>query len=273
MAQLAANAAEIAALKAEKEALSRRVVKLEEELALAKLHRFAPRSEKHIDRLFNEAEIAADEDGSDDGAAAINVPDTGLPAVDRTLGKKRGRRPLPEDLPRERVEYDLPEDQKACPCCHGQMHRMGEAVTEQLHIEVKAKVLQNVRFKYACRHCDRTGINTPVVIAAMPTQPLPGSIATASRLAFALVHKYVDGTPLYRVVQTFERAGVPISRGALAHWVIGSREKHLHRIYEALKLRLRSHPLIHGDETYRSGPEGKEQGSHQHVVHVGIPQR
>jgi hypothetical protein len=35
---------------------------------------------------------------------------------------------------------------------------MGEAVTEQLHIEVKAKVLQNVRFKYACRHCDRTGI-------------------------------------------------------------------------------------------------------------------
>ncbi|NTE87898.1 IS66 family transposase [Agrobacterium rubi] len=249
LAQLAANAAEIAALKAEKEAFSRRVVKLEKELALAKLDRFAPRSEKHIDRLFNEAEIAADEDGSDDGDAANDLPDTGLPAVDRTAGKKRGRRPLPEDLPRERVESDLPEDQKACPCCHGQMHRMGEAVTEQLHIEVKAKVLQNVRFEYACRHCDRTGINTPVVIAPMPTQPLPGSVATASTLAFALVHKYVDGTPLYRVARTFERAGVPISRGALAHWVIGSSEKHLHRIYEALKLRLRSHPLIHGDET------------------------
>ncbi|WP_172724403.1 hypothetical protein [Neorhizobium tomejilense] len=42
MAQLAANAAEIAALKAEKEVFSRRVVKLEEELALARLHRFAP---------------------------------------------------------------------------------------------------------------------------------------------------------------------------------------------------------------------------------------
>lgn len=249
MAQLAANAAEIAALKAEKETLSRRVVKLEEELALAKLHRFAPRSEKHIDRLFNEAEIAADEDGSDDGDAAIDLPDTGLPAAEGATGKKRGRRPLPADLPRERVEYDLADDQKACPCCKSQMHRMGEAVTEQLHIEVKAKVLQNVRFKYACRHCDRTGINTPVVIAPMPTQPLPGSIATASTLAFALVHKYVDGTPLYRVAQTFERAGVPISRGALAHWVIGSSEKHLHRIYEALKLRLRSQPLIHGDET------------------------
>ena len=26
---------------------------------------------------------------------------------------------MPEDLPRERVEYDLPDDQKACPSCHG----------------------------------------------------------------------------------------------------------------------------------------------------------
>ena len=250
MAQLAANAAEIAALKAEKEALSQRVVKLEEELALARLHRFAPRSEKHIDRLFNEAEEAADEDDPDYGDDGRRSPGY-RPASGRkcTTGKKRGRRPLPEDLPRERVEYDLADDQKACPCCDSQMHRMGEAVTEQLHIEVKAKVLQNVRFKYACRHCDRTGINTPVVIAPMPTQPLPGSIATASTLAFALVHKYVDGTPLYRVAQTFERAGVPISRGALAHWVIGSSERHLHRIYDALRLRLQSQPLIHGDET------------------------
>ncbi|MBA8841627.1 hypothetical protein FHW03_004980 [Ochrobactrum sp. RH2CCR150] len=78
MAQLAANAAEIAALKAEKEALSRRVVKLEEELALAKLHRFAPRSEKHIDRLFNEAEEAAVEDDSEEGDV-VELPDTALP--------------------------------------------------------------------------------------------------------------------------------------------------------------------------------------------------
>ncbi|MER8461231.1 IS66 family transposase, partial [Mesorhizobium sp. M1300] len=242
--------ARIAALQAQNRQLTERVVKLEEELALARLHRFAPRSEKHIDRLFNEAEQAADEDAADneDGGVVV-LPDTGLPASEGATGKKRGRKALPENLPRERVEYDLPDDQKACPCCRHQMHRMGEAVTEQLHIEVKAKVLQNVRFKYACRHCDRTGINTPVVTAPMPAQPLPGSIATASTLAFALVHKYVDGTALYRLAQAFERAGVPVSRGALGHWMIGSSEKHLARIYDVLKLRLRSQPLIHGDET------------------------
>lgn len=250
MAQLAAKAAEIAVLKAEKEALSRRVFKLEEELALARLHRFAPRSEKHIDRIFNEAEqLVGDDDAHGEDSGVINLPDTGLLAVEGTRDKKRGRRPLPEDLPRERVEYDIPDDQKACPCCHGQMHRMGETVTEQLHIEVKARVLQNVRFKYACRYCDRTGIRTPIVIAPMPTQPLPGSIATASTLAFALVYKYVDGTPLYRLSQTFERAGVSVSRGALSRWVIGSSQKHLYRIYDGLKLRLRSQAIIHGDET------------------------
>jgi transposase len=83
----------------------------------------------------------------------------------------------------------------------------------------------------------------------MPAQPLPCSIATASTLAVAPVHKYVDGTPLYCLAQAFERAGVPVSRGALGHLVIGSSERHLSRIYDALKLRLRSQPLIHDDET------------------------
>lgn len=241
--------ARIAALQAENRQLTERVVKLEEELVLARLHRFAPKSEKHVDRLFDEAEQVADEEDAGDDGDLVDLPDTGLASTEKLQSKKRGRKPLPEHLPRERVEYDLTDDQKACPCCHHQMHRMGEAVSEQLHIEVKAKVLQNVRFKYACRHCDRTGINTPVVLAPMPVQPLPGSIATASTLAFALVHKYVDGTPLYRLAQAFERAGVPVSRGALGHWVIGSSERHLSRIYDALKLRLRAQPLVHGDET------------------------
>lgn len=103
---------------------------------------------------------------------------------------------------------------------------MGEAVTGQLHIEVKPKVLQNVRFKHPCRHCDPTGINTSVVTEPIPVQPLRGRHRHGSTPVFALVYKYVDGTPLYRLAQTFESAGVPLSRGALDDWVIGSSEKH-----------------------------------------------
>src|SRR5215218_9464646 len=103
MALLAASAAEITALKAEREALSQRIFKLEEELALARLHRFAPRSERHMDRVFNEAEQSAVE-GEDEGCEetdCVDLPKTGLPSLEKPDGQKRGRRPLPENLPRE----------------------------------------------------------------------------------------------------------------------------------------------------------------------------
>ncbi|PII39394.1 hypothetical protein T190_05710 [Sinorhizobium meliloti CCBAU 01290] len=88
MAQLAANAAEIAALKAEKEALSARVVKLEEELELARLHRFAPKSEKHVDRLFDEAEQVADEDeASGEDGEVVDLPETGFATIEKPEGK------------------------------------------------------------------------------------------------------------------------------------------------------------------------------------------
>lgn len=192
MAQLAANAAEIAALKAEKEALSARVVKLEEELVLARLHRFAPKSEKHVDRLFNEAEQVADEvDVGEEDGDLVDLPDTGFPSTEKQEGKKRGRKPLPEHLPRERVEYDLAHDQKACPCCRHQMNRMGEAVTEQLHIEVKAKVLQNVRLKYVGVDGPRTASKRARVsrwISNMGDRPwtrLSVSVWTRQRMFFS----------------------------------------------------------------------------------------
>ena len=249
-ALIAAHGAEIAALKAENETLVQRVTHLEEQLRLARSHRFAPRSEKLKERIFNEAEQAAAEGEESDDADAPAIADTGLPDAKQAEPKKRGRRPLPEGLPRERVEHDLPEDQKICPCCRNQMHRMGETVSEQLHIEVQATVLQHARFKYACRHCERTALHTPIVIAPMPAQPLPGSIAAPSTLALVLAHKYVDGTPLYRLEQALARANVSISRGALANWVIRSADRHLQLVYETLKQKLRSQPLVHGDETW-----------------------
>lgn len=99
MALLAANATEIAALKAEKEVLAQRVFKLEEELALAQLHRFAPRSEKHVDRVFNEAEQAVIEGDADQGsadadeAASIDLPDTGLPDTEKPKARNAAAGP------------------------------------------------------------------------------------------------------------------------------------------------------------------------------------
>jgi len=73
------------------------------------------------------------------------------------------RSSLPEHLPREVIEYDIPDAEKQCACGH-QKERFGEAVSEQLDvIPPQLKVLRHVRPKYACKHCKEN-----ISIAPMP---------------------------------------------------------------------------------------------------------
>jgi len=231
--------------------LGLRIEQLEEQVRLLEAERFAPKSEKRKDRVFDEAEQLARSEPCDEDDEGVQpaLPDTGLPPAGSPERRKVGRKPLPAHLPRERIEYDLPHDQRGCPCCGNAMHRIGEDISEQLHVETKWTVRQNGRAKYACRHCERHAEHTPVVVAPMPVQPLPGSHADASVLATVATAKYVDGMPLYRMQAAFARWQVPVSRGTLAHWVIRPSELHYTRLYDALKKVLLSQALIHGDET------------------------
>ncbi len=177
------------------------------------------KSEKRKDRVFDEAEQIARSEPCDEEDEGIQpaLPDTGLPPAGKPERRKVGRKPLPAYLKRERIEYDLPEDQRGCPCCGNPMHRIGEDISEQLHVELKWTVHQNVRAKYACRHWERHAEHTPVVLAPMPVQPLPGSHADASVIATVATAKYVDGMPLYRMQAAIARWQIPVSRGTLGH--------------------------------------------------------
>jgi len=233
-------------LEARNAQLSARVRQLEEQFRLAQLKRYAPSSEKRSERVFNEAEQM----GPAPLVEAVVLPDTGLPEAAPAHPQKCGRKPLPADLPRKRVEHDIPEAQKICACCQGALHRIGEDVSEQLHIPPATPwVWQHVRFKYGCRHCDRHGISAPVMRAAMPPQPLPGSIADAATIATVMTGKYADGMPLYRMEAGFARAGIDLGRGTMGQWMIGAAERHLQRLYQAMHAVLLAQPLIHGDET------------------------
>ena len=66
--------------------------------------------------------------------------------------RKPARRPLPEQLPRERIVYPAPS---TCPCCGGSLHKLGEDVTETLELIPRQwKVIQHVREKFSCRSCE-----------------------------------------------------------------------------------------------------------------------
>jgi transposase len=248
--RVAADAQLIAERDARIDELTRRLDALEEQYRLALARQYAPKSEKRKDRVFNEAEQAVQDEAEeeDDGEVPV-LPDTGLPDVKPAETRKPGRQPLSADLPRKRIDYDLPEGRRNCPCCGEAMHRMGEETSEQLHMEVKVSVLQHVRSKYACRRCERHGMRTPIVIAPMPAQPLPGSHASPSMIAAVTLGKYVDGTPLYRMADVLARSNIAVSRGTLANWIIRPAELHYSRLYAALRQVLLAQGLIHGDET------------------------
>lgn len=148
-ARTVADAQRIAERDARIDELTRRIETLEEKYRLALAQRFAPKSERRKDRVFNEAEQIAEAEPAEDDGELPELPDTGLPDADSAAPGPRGSKPLAPHLPRERVEDDLPEDQTVCACCGNPLHRIGEEMSEQLHYEVQITVLQNARFK--CR--------------------------------------------------------------------------------------------------------------------------
>ena len=160
------------------------------------------------------------------------------------------RRPLPEDLPRERQIIDIPEEEKQCACGH-RMSRIGEEKSERLDIQPpRLRVIEQVRPKYACHACEGSGDEEkPAVrIAAVPSMLIPGGIATAGLLSYIVTAKFCDATPLYRQEKQFQRLGVDLPRQTMADWMIAAATAS-GPVYEALERVLRSGPAVLIDET------------------------
>ncbi len=125
------------------------IVQLEQRLRLLNLIIYGPKSEKKPRTgqeqqlsLFDEAEQAVQEQTPQTFEEAC--------APAHTRGK-RGRRPIPADLPRVEIVHDLPESEKVCPC-GAVLVRIGEEVSEKLDIvPAKIQVIRHIRPKYACR--------------------------------------------------------------------------------------------------------------------------
>ena len=132
----------------------------------------------------------------------------------------RGSRSIAQ-LPRTRIEHDIPETQKTC-ACGCQLSRIGEVTSEQIGmVPARGFVKQHVRFKYACRSCEGADHDGPAVITApMPAQPLPKSNCSPELAAFITVSKYADGLPLYRLEGILARYRISVSRTAMACWMI-----------------------------------------------------
>jgi len=155
-----------------------------------------------------------------------------------------GRRPLPEHLPRERIEYHPPKEDLICPCCGRAKQAIGEEVTEELeYVPASFIVRQHVRVKYACKHCQEG-----VVIADLPARPIEKGRPGPGLLAHVLTSKYGDHLPLHRQEGIWKRHGVHIMRSTMCDWVRDCAEL-LSPIVRYIQTVILQSKKIHTDDT------------------------
>jgi len=176
---------------------------------------------------------------------------TGTAQAPKSSPNGHGRRQLPAELERRAVIIDLPEDQKACPCCHGMRQPMGEEITEKLDYEpARVFVRQEIRKKYVCRACEAAAAEggPQIVIADKPLSPIEKGLAAPGLLAQIIVSKYADHQPLNRLERILGRHDIQISRSTTCDWMRQCAEA-LRPVYELMVQEVVASRVIHTDDT------------------------
>jgi transposase len=200
-------------------------------------HRFGARSEQlsedQLSLAFEETEAAL-------ARVAARLESVTPGREPRQRNTNRGR--LPAHL--ERIEQVVDIDSKACACCGGTLHVIGEDVAERLDVvPTTFRVLVTRRPRYGCRACEAAPVQAPA-----PPRIVEGGLPTEALIAHVLVSKYADHLPLYRQAQIYARQGITLDRSTLADWV-GRAAWWLTPLRDHLLANLKRSPRLFADET------------------------
>jgi transposase len=124
------------------------------------------------------------------------------------------RRPLPDDLPRERIEIEPPEverDREA-------FELIGTETRAVLERRPSSAVVVEVIYKkYVRKDRDRNG-PTEVWAPDRIELPIPRGVAGPSLLADTVVRRWQDHQPLNRLEGIYGREGLPIPKSTICTW-------------------------------------------------------
>ena len=164
-------------------------------------------------------------------------------AEPRPTPQGHGRQPLPKSLQRRRVVYDVPEAERHCPQCHGELKHIGEDIREELeYVPASLEVIEHACQKYACpKGCT-------VVTAEKPAAPIEKGLAGPGLLAQVAVSKFGDHLPLNRQGSIFARQGVELSRQTTCGWMADCAEL-VDPLYQLMKQRALSSKVVQTDDT------------------------
>ena len=144
----------IAFLEKQKAELTAKLHWFEENFRLSQHRLYGRSSEQSIypeqQTLFNEAEALS--------SVKPSVPEPTVEEITykRKKKEKGHREEMLKDLPVETIEYRLSEEEQICDACGGDLHEMSKEVTREIEIiPPQVKVIEHVRYVYACGDCEK----------------------------------------------------------------------------------------------------------------------
>ena len=133
--------------------------------------------------------------------------------------------------------------------------KIGQEITEILEYNpANIFVRRIIRPKYALTQ------DSGVLIAELPSLPIPRGNAGASLLGHILVSKFVDHLPFYRQQQIFKRQELTLAKSTITGWFNASSDL-LEPLYDCLKSKVQQSNYIMADETPLPVQDSHKQGS------------
>lgn len=211
--------------------------------------------------LVGKAVEAEAPEGSDEGLDALQgEEDEKEPERQEKKSRARRQRP-PQDLPRDVVEHDLPEEQRRCEDCGEALEAIGHDISEQLEfVTAHIRVKEHRRAKYAY-HCCKSGVKTAPGPFKLIDKGLPGT----SLLTQVVVSKYLDHIPLNRQSGIYAREGVDIPVSTMCDWVAAVADE-MQPLVDLVRERMLESHVVQTDASGlkvldRNDPEGVRKGT------------
>ena len=227
----------------ENESLKHQLADLKRMIFGSKSERFVSSQDVSQLNIFGEAQT---------GKPEVKTEDVSYQRTKKERKERPVRMKIPSHLPRVTEVIEPKEKEEDA-------QKIGEEVTELLEYSPsKIYVRQIIRPKYA--KLNKEG----VIIAGMPSLPMPKGNAGASLLAYIMVSKFVDHLPFYRQIQIIKRQNLELSDSTLNGW-FNSTTDLLEPLYDALAKELLDGDYLQADES----PIGVQDSHKQGALHTG----
>lgn len=246
----------------------RRAEQLAQELALIKLRRRGPSSqrfesgdEQGVLPIFPDATAPPrlpepsedDDDGKPDDAEAKDAGASKKKRKPRKGSSRRSRETL-KHLSSRTVHCPASDD-ATCANCGGNLRVIGQAESFRVNWVPGHFVVEDVtRDKCACPNCPGEGVLTVPAPYA-----LERTLCADGLLARVLVDKFADHLPLNRQARRMARQGVEFSTNTLSSWVVQAANV-LHIVAKATRQEILQNDFVQGDDTgfpIQDGGNGK----------------